>query len=196
MSSAEPASVGLVPGATAAARPAQLDRLTLVAGAGYFFVYAIIGVAAFPLGVMLAEAEMRSPTMSQAVPLAGGVIVVLAGAIQLSKWKAHQLACCREELACSITPAFSTPRKLAPGTRAAWKHGMQLGLRCSLCCASLTAVLFILGVMDFRAMAAVAAAITAERLLPAGERVARLIGIGVVAAGLYLLARALYSQHF
>jgi hypothetical protein len=44
--------------------------------------------------------------------------------------------------------------------------------------------------MDFRAMVVVAAAISAERLAPAGERVARAIGAVVVVAGLFLIARA------
>jgi len=36
----------------------------------------------------------------------------------------------------------------------------------------------------------VAAAITLERLAPAGERVARAIGVVIVGAGLFLIARA------
>jgi predicted metal-binding membrane protein len=44
--------------------------------------------------------------------------------------------------------------------------------------------------MDLRAMAVVAAAITVERLAPAGERVARVIGGVVVGAGLFLIAQA------
>jgi hypothetical protein len=43
--------------------------------------------------------------------------------------------------------------------------------------------------MDLRAMAVVAAAITVERLAPAGERVAR-AGAVAVGAGLFLIARA------
>ena len=39
-------------------------------------------------------------------------------------------------------------------------------------------------------MAAVTAAITAERLAPAGERVARAIGLVAVVAGVLLIARA------
>ena len=42
---------------------------------------------------------------------------------------------------------------------------------------------------DLRAMAVVAAAITVERLVPAGERVARATGGVVVGAGLFLIAR-------
>jgi predicted metal-binding membrane protein len=52
------------------------------------------------------------------------------------------------------------------------------------------AVLLVIGVMDLRAMVVVAAAITVERLAPAGERVARATGVIVVGAGLLLIARA------
>jgi predicted metal-binding membrane protein len=52
------------------------------------------------------------------------------------------------------------------------------------------AILLVIGVMDLRAMAIVAAAITAERLAPAGERVARGVGAVGVGAGLLLIARA------
>jgi len=52
------------------------------------------------------------------------------------------------------------------------------------------AILLVMGIMDLRAMAVVAAAITVERLAPAGARVARVIGAVVVGAGLFLIARA------
>jgi predicted metal-binding membrane protein len=52
------------------------------------------------------------------------------------------------------------------------------------------AILLVLGVMDLRAMAVVTAAITIERLTPAGDRIARAIGVIVVGAGIFLIARA------
>jgi hypothetical protein len=52
------------------------------------------------------------------------------------------------------------------------------------------AILLVIGVMDVRAMAVVAAAIAFERLAPAGERVAQAIGVVVVGAGLVLIVRA------
>ena len=72
----------------------------------------------------------------------------------------------------------------------AWRHGLRLGVYCSHCCAGLMTILLIIGIMDLRAMAVVAAAITVERLAPAGERVARATGAVVVGAGLFLIARA------
>jgi predicted metal-binding membrane protein len=72
----------------------------------------------------------------------------------------------------------------------AWREGLRLGLRCICTCAGLTAILLVIGIMDLRVMALVTAAITAERLAPKGERVARAIGIVVVGVGLLLIARA------
>jgi predicted metal-binding membrane protein len=70
------------------------------------------------------------------------------------------------------------------------RHGLRLGLHCSISCAGLTAILLVGGVMDLRVMAVVTAAITAERFGPAGECVARAIGIVAIGAGALLVARA------
>jgi predicted metal-binding membrane protein len=157
-------------------------RLTALVGIGYFFVWTVAGVSIFPLGIALATIEMQQPAVARAVPIAAGVVVVIAGSFQLTAWKARHLACCRE------APGHS--QALAADARTAWRHGLRLGLSCSQCCAGLMAILLVNGVMDLRAMAAVAAAITAERLAPAGERAARAIGAVVVGAGLFLIARA------
>jgi hypothetical protein len=53
-------------------------------------------MAAFPLGVALAAVEMQLPALARAVPIAVGVVVLIAGALQFTAWKAHHLACCRE----------------------------------------------------------------------------------------------------
>jgi hypothetical protein len=47
--------------------------------------------------------------------------------------------------------------------------------------------------MDLRAMALVTAAITIERLVPAGEHVARAIGLIFVGTGLFLITRAAFG---
>jgi len=74
----------------------RLGRLTALAGVGYFSVWTVIGMAAFPLGVALAEIEMQQAALARAVPIAAGVVVLIAGALQFTAWKAHHLACCRE----------------------------------------------------------------------------------------------------
>ena len=156
--------------------------LTALVGVGYFFVWTVFGMAAFPLGVALAAVEMRQPDLARAIPITVGVVVLFAGALQFTVWKAHHLACCRE------TPGRD--RTLAADVSAAWRYGLRLGLHCSHCCVGLMAILLVIGVMDLRAMAVVAAAITVERLAPAGERVARATGAVLVVAGLCLIVRA------
>src|SRR6266404_2066895 len=81
----------------AVGRPGEkrLNRLTALVGVGYFFVWTAFVMAAFPLGVALAAVEMQLPALARAVPIAAGVVVLIAGALQFTAWKAHPLACCR-----------------------------------------------------------------------------------------------------
>jgi predicted metal-binding membrane protein len=160
----------------------HLGLLTALVGLGYFFVWTVLGAAAFPLGVGLAAVEMQVPAVARAVPVAVGVVVLIAGALQFTAWKAHHLACCREG------PERGQGLPADAGT--AWRLGLRLGLHCSFCCANLMAILLVIGVMDLGAMAVVMAAITVERLAPAGERVARATGAVAIGAGLFLIAHA------
>jgi predicted metal-binding membrane protein len=160
----------------------RLGRLTALVGLGYFFVWTVFGMAVFPVGVALATVEMQQPSLARVVPIAVGMVVLIAGALQFTAWKTHHLACCRE--------APGRDRTLPSDAGTAWRHGLRLGLHCSYSSGGLMAILLVLGVMDVRAMAVVTAAITVERFSPAGERVARVIGAVVVGAGLFLIARA------
>jgi predicted metal-binding membrane protein len=133
-------------------------------GLGYFAVWTVFGIVAYLLGVGLPR-----PT-----PIVVGVVVLLAGFLQFTAWKARHLACCR-----------AAP---VPG-RTAWRQGLSLGLHCSQCVVGLMAIVLVIGIMDLRAMVLVTVAITVERLAPVGERVARATGVVAVAAGFVLIAR-------
>jgi predicted metal-binding membrane protein len=161
---------------------ARLGRLTTLVGVGYFCVWTAFGIPVFALGAALATVEMQFPALARTVPIAVGVVVLVAGALQFTHWKAHHLACCRE--------APGGDRTLAADADTAWRHGLRLGLHCSSGCVGMTAILLVIGVMDLRTMMVVTAAITVERLASDGERVARAIGTLVVGAGVLLLARA------
>jgi predicted metal-binding membrane protein len=157
--------------------------LTALVGGGYFFVWTLFGMAAILLGVALTSLAMRQPALARVMPIAVGVVVLIAGAYQFTAWKARELASCRTEPGHGHTP-LADPRT-------AWRHGVRLGLHCGRCCVGLMAIVLVIGVMDLRAMAAVAAAITIERLAPAAERVARATGVVVVVTGLLLIGTAL-----
>ena len=168
--------------AVASTGSGRLGLLTALVSVGYFFVWAMFGMIAFPVGVALAAVETQQAPLARAIPIAVGVVVLSAGALQLTAWKARQLACCRA--APGRGPALSGD----VGT--AWRYGLHLGLRCSACCAALTAILLVVGVMDLRVMAVVTAATTLERLAPAGQHVARAIGVLVIGAGMLLIAQS------
>jgi predicted metal-binding membrane protein len=159
----------------------RLSQLTAIVGMGYFFVWTALGMVVFLLGVGLAAIEMRWPALARAAPLAAGVAVLIAGALQLTSWKARHLAFCRE--------AAARRGALRADAVVAWRYGLRLGLHCSYSCAGLTAIVLVMGVMDLRVMALVAVAITVERLAPAGVAAARVIGIIAVGAGFFLMAR-------
>jgi len=74
----------------------RLAWLTALVGIGYFFVWTLLGMFAFPLGMTLATIEMQSPALSRAVPIAVSLVILIGGALQFTKWKAQQLAYCRE----------------------------------------------------------------------------------------------------
>ena len=166
--------------AAAMADESHPGRLTALISLGYLLVWVVVGMVIFAVGVTLAALEMKLPVLGRAVPMAAGGLVIFAGALQFTTWKTHQLAHCRMAPMCGRS--FS-----ADG---AWRHGLRLGLRCSGCCAGLTAALLVVGVMNLLAMSVVTAAITLERLAPAGERVARAIGVVLLGMGVFLIARA------
>ena len=153
----------LVPSLSRSGRP-------LVLALGYFAPWAALGVAVHLAGAV------------RALSAASGVVVLLAGALQFTAWKAHHLARFRA----AAEAGLGEPQSAA----AAWRHGLRLGAHCVRSCAGPTAVLLALGVMDLRVMAVVTVAVTAERLAPRGELVARAAGAAAVGAGLVLIASA------
>ena len=152
--------------------------LTTLVTAGYFFVWSVLGLVIFVAGAGFAALAMQSAGLARAAPALASLAVMSGGVLQLTRWKAHRLARCREmpSRGCQ-TPVDSS---------SAWRYGLRFGLQCSYCCAGFTAILLAIGVMDLRAMAIVTIAISLERLLPVGDRVARATGVVVVAVGLIM----------
>ena len=147
---------------------------TVLAGGGYLAVWAAIGMVVFPVGAGLAALAMREPALSRAAPMAAGVVVMIAGSLQLTKRKARRLERCGH----------------VHEHESAWRYGLQLGVQCVGCCANVMAILLVVGVMDLRAMALATAAVTAERLTPFSARVARWTGAAALAVGVLMIVRA------
>lgn len=144
---------------------------------GYFLVWALFGVVIFPVGVALGSVMANTSLLMRLTPVAVGLVVLVAGGYQLTSQKARDLACWHHMLQ-------------EAGVTGGVRFGLQLGFRCARCCANLMAILLAIGVMDIRAMIVVGIAITAERVLPRGEWIAKAIGVAAVGVGAVLIARA------
>ncbi|MCA8018488.1 DUF2182 domain-containing protein [Burkholderia metallica] len=169
-------------GPQAAVRPAGL---VVLAGAGYFAVWMTVGALVFAAGAALTSVAARWPWLARATPFTAGAVVLAAGVLQFSGWKARRLACCRQDATCAHPSRGDTG--------AAWRYGVRAALRCGACCGNLMTVALAVGMMDLRVMAAVTVAIAAERLAPAGGRIgvriARLVGCVAAGGGLAMIAR-------
>ena len=157
--------------------------LPVFAGAGYFFVWALVGAVAYPLGVILGTAEMRWSNLARFVPIATGVILLLAGCIQVTRWKARLLEQCRN------APA---PGQAHPSDAwSAWRHGLHLGVQCALCCSGFMIILLVAGLMNLGLMAILTTFITLERVAPWPKGAALVAGIVAIAVAALVIARAI-----
>jgi predicted metal-binding membrane protein len=173
-------SPSLVPMLSCYLRSVSSDRLVIVAASGYFAVWTLLGAAVYPPAVLAASMAMRWPLLARSVPLAGGLALLLGGYFQLTSWKARKLVRCRADSACPT----------ASNVTGAWRHGVNLGVDCALCCAGFMTTLLVLGVMDLAVMAAVTAGITFERFARRPERAAQIAGVILIATGAVVVARA------
>jgi predicted metal-binding membrane protein len=165
-------------------REARGGRALPVIGvaAGYFGVWASVGLFLFPVGVGFNALAMRSEMLSEVTPLLGGLVVMVAGALQVASWKTRALVLCRhEEDRCGSQQGMP---------RDALRAGVRLGLKCTYCCAPLTIILLVTGVMNLLGMALITFAISAERLT-GSVNAARLVGAGVLTSGIVLAGRAI-----
>jgi predicted metal-binding membrane protein len=162
--------------------PHAAVRTTLFA-AGYASVWATITVALLAVSAALSPMGMASPADPPFTRWVGGAIVLCAGALQRSRWKATRLARCRE----ACVPA----RVRSSNVVAALRDGCQLGANCVASCSAPMAVLFAAGLMDPRMMLLITGVITAERVAPGGVHVARLTGGIALVAGLMMCVRAI-----
>ncbi|MGH8219248.1 MAG: DUF2182 domain-containing protein [Steroidobacteraceae bacterium] len=119
-----------VVGAAGAMGAMRAALLAARIGAGYFSVWIVTGVAVFPMGVVLAALVTQEPGLARAVPIMAGVVVLAAGALQFTGWKAHQLALCRQVSCSSAAPrgrgTRGGGRALPENAAAAVRCGLRL----------------------------------------------------------------------
>jgi predicted metal-binding membrane protein len=151
---------------------------------GYLTLWIGFALAAAAAQWALHEAGLLSSAMGRAPPLFGAVLLIAAGAFQWSSLKSACLAKCRTPLAFLAT-------EWREGRAGALVMGLRHGAFCAGCCWALMLLMFAGGLMNLAWMAALAAYMLAEKLVPAGRTFARGTGALLIAAGAILAAAAL-----
>jgi predicted metal-binding membrane protein len=138
--------------------------------AGYLLVWAAIGLAAY-------EIAMRLPDPSDLVVRA---VLIGAGLYQLTPLKTACLKRCRNPVDFLVT-------HWRPGRMGALRLGVDHGAYCVGCCWALMGVLIVAGAMSLAWVVAIALVVAGEKLLPAGQLLGRLGGVGLLIAGIVVV---------
>ena len=113
----------------------------------------------------------------------GGALLLTAGIFQWSQLKYVCLTHCR-------SPLNFLMSDWKDGTGGAFKMGLQHGRYCLGCCWMLMALLFVLGVMNLVWIAALAAFVLTEKVIPAGKTISKITGGLLVAWGSWAVLAA------
>jgi predicted metal-binding membrane protein len=148
--------------------------------AGYVAIWIAFSAAATGVQAGMERAAVLTGAMRVA-PLAGGIILALAGAYQLSPLKRRCLRFCQSPFGFLMT-------HWRDGSGGAFEMGLQHGAFCVGCCWMLMALLFVAGVMNLLWVAALAAFVLVERVTRWGEVIATASGFALIASGLTLAA--------
>jgi predicted metal-binding membrane protein len=137
---------------------------------GYVAVWAAVGLAAYAV-------DMRLPDPSNRVV---GAVLIAAGLYQLTPLKTACLTRCRN-------PADFLVTHWRRGRVGALRLGVEHGAYCVGCCWALMGVLIVAGSMGLAWVVAIALVVAAEKLLPSGQPLGRLGGVGLLVAGIVVL---------
>jgi predicted metal-binding membrane protein len=144
--------------------------------AGYLIVWTAFSLLATAAQWALQAAGLLTTMGEAGSRFFSAALFFAAGLYQFSALKQRCLALCRSPDGFILT-------EWRDGGLGAVAMGVRHGLFCLGCCAALMALLFAVAVMDLRWVAALAALVTAEKLLP-GARYWRIgIGFAALAAG-------------
>ena len=144
---------------------------------GYIAVWAAAGV---PVYVYALSAQ----SIGRVAAVLPAVLLVIGGVYQFTSLKRSCHARCSN-------PLFFLMHKWKPGTAGALRLGVLHGIDCLGCCAGLMIGLVALGMMNLALVFTVALIIFAEKTLPESHRIARPLGVLMVAGGVAFLGFSL-----
>jgi predicted metal-binding membrane protein len=150
--------------------------------AGYLIVWTVFSLGATALQRVLATLFLVSPMMETTSPIAGATLLLIAGIYQLTPFKHACLRTCQSPLGFLMS-------RWRPGPAGAFRMGLEHGAYCVGCCWALMLLLFAGGVMNLTVILALTAFVAFEKLAPFGIRGARISGVLLILAGLWMIVR-------
>ena len=152
--------------------------------AGYLIVWFSFSAIATLIQCGFHSVGLLSPETMRVAPLAGGILLILAGAYQFTPLKYACLSNCR-------TPLSFLTTEWRDGTSGALIMGLRHGLYCLGCCWTLMLLLFVTGVMNLLWVALIAGYVLIEKAVPAGQWVSRAFGLVTIGWGVWLVLSVL-----
>jgi predicted metal-binding membrane protein len=151
---------------------------------GYAAIWTLFSAAAVALQLATGDLAPLSPMYALTSRTLGGLLLVAAGLYQFTPLKNACLRRCQ-------SPFFYLARRWRIDAAGTFGLGWRHGLHCLGCCWVLMLLLFYGGVMELRWIVGLALYVAAEKLIPAGHRLAVAAGIALVAWGAAELFAAL-----
>jgi predicted metal-binding membrane protein len=150
--------------------------------AGYVVIWTLFSLVATIAQWALDRMALLSPMMMSNSHILGGLLLLTAGAYQLTPAKGACLRRCR-------SPIQFISSHWKPGGLGAFQMGIEHGSFCLGCCWVLMALLFFGGVMNLWWIGGLTLFVLLEKVLPFGAFAGRMIGAMVAICGVLVLVR-------
>lgn len=147
---------------------------------GYLLAWAGFSAMAVLAQWALQESALISGMLRSTNTIFSALLLLVAGAWQFTPLKQACLRHCR-------SPVEYLIRHRGEGNAGALMMGVRHGLYCLGCCWFLMALLFVGGVMNLFWIIGLAIYVWIEKILPYGERVARVFGVILILVGTLML---------
>lgn len=157
--------------------------LSVAFASGYLTAWTVFSLVAAVIQLFLHRVAVLSPAMATRSAVAGGAILLVAGAYQWLPLKNTCLVHCRSPLAFIAS-------EWRDGAGGAFTMGLRHGLYCVGCCWALMLLLFAAGVMNLIWVAAIALFVLLEKVAPRGVLLGRAAGVLLMLWGAWILMRA------
>ena len=166
-------------------RAQRVDRGVVPAvpsfGLGYLVVWLVFSACATAAQWALHDGALLSSTMATSSTLVAGLILITAGAYQLTPLKTGCLARCQSPLGFLLS-------NWRDGSSGAFLMGFRHGIFCLGCCWALMTLLFVVGVMNLAWVGVLTLFILAEKIGLIGARRSRAGGAILIVLGVVLVS--------